>query len=99
MVTAFRQAEVDLAKKGWLDAEGQASARRIAHNLANPPPVDVTLTFSGPFQNGTVKVKCKSGGEKVFQVRLNGLGEKVINQAFSQVDAAITSCKIRGGRV
>ena len=98
-VTAFRQAEVNLGKEGHLNAAGQASAKRTARNLANPPAVDVTLSFKGPVQNGTVKVKCKNGVEKVFQVRLQALDDKSIQQAFAQVDAAITSCKIRGARV
>ena len=69
-VTASRQAEVNLGHLGWLDPSGQASAQRTAQNLANPPAVDATLTFTGPIQNGTVKVKCRNGIEKVFQVRL-----------------------------
>lgn len=95
-VTAFRQGEVDLGKQGLLDAEGQALAKHTAQNLSNPPAVDATLTFSGTVQNGTVKVKCKSGVERLFRVRLSALGEKVIQQAFFHVDAAITSCGVGG---
>jgi hypothetical protein len=92
-VTSFRQAEVNLGEKGWLDAPGQASAQRTAKNLSSPPEVDATLTFEGPVQNGTVRVKCKNGNEKVFQVRLTGLDDKAIEQAFFHVDAAIIRCK------
>ncbi len=98
MITAFRQAEVNLGDQGWLDSEGQASARRTAKNLANPLTVDVTLTFAGKFQNGTVTVKCKNGTEKVLRVRINGLAEEMINRAFYHVDAAITRCKTSGPR-
>ena len=94
-VTASRQAEVNLGHLGWLDPSGQASAQRTAQNLTNPPAVDATLTFTGPIQNGTVKVKCRNGIEKVFQVRLTSLGDEAIQQAFFHVDAAITLCKTR----
>jgi hypothetical protein len=93
-VTAFRQAEAKLGKDGWLNPEGQAAAKRTAQNLANPTEVDATVTFSGPLQNGVVKVKCKTGAEKVFQIRLNSLDDKAIEQAFFNVDAAITRCKV-----
>jgi len=93
-VTAFRQAEVNLGKSGYLDAAGQASAQRTAHNLANPPEVDATVTFSGPVENGTVKVACKNGNEKLFQVRLTALTDEAIEQAFYHVDDAITRCAI-----
>ena len=93
-VTAFRLAEVRLGQQGLLDAAGQASAKRTAQNLAKPPEVDATVTFAGPIQNGKVKVKCKNGKEKVFQIRLNDLGDKAIQQAFLHVDAAITKCKL-----
>ena len=92
-VTDFRKAEVKLGQQGRLDPSGQASARRTAQNLANPPAVDATLTFAGPVQNGTVKVKCRNGVEKVFRVQLLGLGDEAIKQAFLQVDAAIALCK------
>tara|TARA_R110002049_G_scaffold29972_1_gene101853 strand:+ start:22715 stop:23122 length:408 start_codon:yes stop_codon:yes gene_type:complete len=98
-VTAFRQAEVKLGQQGWLDRTGQTATQRTAQNLANPPVVDATLTFAGPIQNGTVTVKCKSGNEKVFQVRLTGLEEKAIKQAFFHVDAAINRCKAAGSLV
>ena len=92
-VTAFRQDEVNLGQQGHLNPAGQASAQRTAQNIANPPSVDATLTFAGSAQNGTVKVKCKNGTETAFQVRLNGLGDAAIQQAFQHVDAAITRCK------
>ncbi len=98
-VTAFRQAEANLGQQGWLNPAGQASAQRTAQNLANPPAVDATLTFAGSMQNGTVKVKCKSGTEKVFQIRLIGLEDKVVQQGFFHVDAAITRCKTGGQMV
>lgn len=91
-VTAFRRAEAALGAKGLLDPEGQASARRTAENLANPPAVDATVTFSGPIQNGKVKVTCKNGNEKVFQIRLLSLEDEAIKQAFFHVDDAITRC-------
>jgi hypothetical protein len=91
-VTACRRAEAELGAKGLLDPEGQASARRTAENLANPPAVDATVTFSGPIQNGTVKVTCKNGNEKVFQIRLLSLEDEAIKQAFFHVDDAITRC-------
>ena len=93
-VTAFRHAEAKLGQDGWLNAEGRDAAKRIAQNLANPPVVDATVTFSGPIQNGVVTVKCKTGIEKVFQIRLNGLDKKAIEQAFFNVDSAITRCKV-----
>lgn len=93
-VTAFRHAEVKLGKDGLLNAEGQDAAKRTAQNLANPPEVDATVSFHGPLQNGVVTVKCKAGTEKAFQIRLNGLGKKAIEQAFFNVDAAITRCKV-----
>ena len=92
--TAVRQGEVTLGKKGFLDAAGQASAQRTAQNLANPPEVDATVTFSGPVQNGTVKVTCRNGAEKVVQVRLHALDDDAIRQAFYHVDDAITRCAI-----
>ena len=98
-VTAFRQAEAKLGQRGFLDAAGQASAKRTAQNLSNPPAVDATVTFAGPIQNGKVTVKCKNGKEKVFQIRLNDLGEMAIQQAFFHVDAAIARCKIDAPRV
>ena len=91
-VTALRRAEAELGAKGLLDPEGQASARRTAENLANPPAVDATVTFSGPIQNGIVKVTCKNGNEKVFQIRLLSLEYEAIKQAFFHVDDAITRC-------
>lgn len=92
-VTAFRHAEVVLGKKGLLNAEGQASARRTAENLANPPEVDATVSFSGPVQNGTVTVTCRNGNTKTFQIKLNDLSDDAIRQAFFNVDAAIIRCK------
>ena len=92
-VTAFRQQEVNLAQQGHLDAAGQAMAQRTAQNLANPQAVDATLTFSGQPENSTVVVKCRNGMEKRIQVRLTGLGDQAIRQAFASVDAAIAQCK------
>ncbi|MCR9109478.1 hypothetical protein [Marivita sp. XM-24bin2] len=91
-VTAFRQAEVELGRRGLLDPAGQAAARRTAENLANPPDFDVTLTFKGPVENGIVKVKCKNGREKTFEVRLTGIDDRAISQGFHNVDAAVTRC-------
>jgi hypothetical protein len=85
-----------LGAKGRLNPEGQASAQKTALDLANPKAVDVTLTFAGTAQNGTVQVQCGNGAETVFQVRLAGLGDDAIQRAFYKVDEAITQCKTRG---
>jgi hypothetical protein len=95
-VTGLRQNEANLGAQGLLDAAGQASAQRIAQNLASPTAVDATLDFAGPLQNGTVTVTCKNGTEKMFQVRLLGLGDGQITQGFFHVDAAITLCTSAG---
>ncbi len=97
-VTAFREAEVELGRRGLLDPAGQAAARRTAENLANPPDFDVTLTFKGPVQNGTVTVRCKDGREKTFDVRLTGIDDRSISQGFHNVDSAVSLC-LAGPRI
>lgn len=92
-VTAARQGEAQLGQQGRLNAAGQASARRVAQDLANPKPVEVTLRFAGSAHNGTVTVHCGNGSETTFQVRLAGLSEDAIQRAFHKVDEAITQCK------
>lgn len=91
-VTALRRAEVKLGQSGLLDPAGQAAARRTEANIAAPPDVDTTVTFEGSAQNGTVRVTCRRGTEKTFQVRLTGLDDDSVRQAFYHVDAAITLC-------
>ena len=88
----FRQAEVDLGRRGLLDPTGQAAARRIADNLTNPPDVDATVTFKGPVQNGTITVTCRNGTKKTFQIRLTALDDHSVEQGFHNVDAAIARC-------
>jgi len=93
MVTAFRQAEVDLGAKGYLDAPSRAFALETAKNMANPPKVDATLTLKGTIRNGTVSVACTNGTEKTFKVSLTGLDDKALAQTFYHVDAAVIACK------
>ncbi len=99
MVQAFRQAEVDLAKQGYLNAEGRTDALETAHNMANPPKVDATLTFKGTLRNGTVIVACTNGAEKTFKVSLTGVDDKALAQTFYHVDAAVIACSAGRAKV
>ena len=94
-VTAFRQAEADLDKAGYLNAEGRAAAKRIAENLKNPPEVDATVEFSGQNFKGKAIVTCKNGNRKEFDLQLVGISDKEIAQLFFHVDAAVTRCKAK----
>lgn len=91
-VTAFRQAEVELGRRGLLDPAGQAAARRTAENLANPPDFDVTVTLKGTVQNGLVTVRCKNGRETTFEVRLTDIDDRSISRGFHNVGAAVSRC-------
>lgn len=43
--TRRRAAEVELGAKGLLRARDRAWARRVAKNLASPPPIHITVDF------------------------------------------------------
>ena len=86
--TAFRKAEADLGRRGFLDAEGQRMARRISHSLDHPPEDDSTVAFT----QDSATVTCRNGKSRTIKLYLTGLDDNAVARTFFNLDAAITQC-------
>ena len=85
---ALRRGEAELRERGLLRPRDRAWARRVARNLASPPPVDITVEFVSSRQSGPERVAI-SNGRQTERLKFYVRNAKSIAQLDSYVRSVV----------